>query len=151
MERKSQEEIIASPAYKMLESMIQDRVDTLRGLQKSIEFTIKRAKKPSYITQEYPKKENGRRDFDAKPSNVEVFYKPTFRTGVSFDNDKNGNEREITLKYQTRELKHLTDLIAEVVKIEGEIGDLNREKLYLVAPDYDWQDQDRRYNRVFGK
>lgn len=149
--RKSGEEIINSSAYKMLESMIQDRVEELLSCQKSLDFRIEQAKNPSCKSQVFPKKANGRTDFSSQPSYEDVTYSPSFHTGTPFDRDSEGNEREIKLTYETRTLKQVRDLIDDVVKLEEEIEELNREKLYLVAPDSDWDDGGRRYKRVFGK
>jgi hypothetical protein len=128
------EDAINSPAYKMLQSMIDDRVGELKSWMQGLDLRIEQAKKPSYYSRNHKTGEN-----------EEHFYKPMLDVGVSFD-----EVQEIEIPYEIRGLKIIADSIAYIVKLETEIGDLNREKLYLIQADGDWQDDGRRSKKVFG-
>lgn len=125
-----QQEAIDSSAYKILNSMIQDKVDEMKSLLKVLNFRFQQAKKPTYY--DYSKKEH-------------IVYKPTLRVGVSFD-----KKEEINIPFDIRSLESVQSLIEDIIKLQKEIDDLNREKLYLVQADGDWQDGGRRSKRVFG-
>jgi hypothetical protein len=145
----TQKEAINSSAYRMLNSMIQDKTEELLDWMSSIKNCYERASNPSYYSKDIITGEN-----------TQTFYKAKLRTGVSFDAPppKNGifydegenDKPEIEIPLELNELKRMRDTIDFAIKLEEQIHELNREKLYLIQADYDWRDNGRRSERVFG-
>ena len=108
--------------------MIEEKTRELLNEMNSLDLFFERSKNPTYLDR----------------NREEVKYKPKMRIGTTFD-----TVDEIEVPFETHSLKTVSQILSDIFRLEKEIQDLNRQKLYLLQPDGDWDDS-RASKAVFG-
>lgn len=121
------QEIIDSQAFRLLNHMIDQKVDYVTKMLPWIKDEMNRLYDPNYGS-----------------------YKGyiTFRTYE--EGQASGEETQIDLPVSLHQLKNISDYIQEIIQLEKEIGDLQRQKLRLLN-DYDFtRGDDSEQKAIFG-
>lgn len=124
----TEQEIINSQAFKVLNHMIDQKVDYLIKMLPWIKDEVNRLYDP-----------NG---------GYKVKGYVSFRTYE--EGQANKEETQVDLLVSLHELARISEYIQEVIKIEKEVGDLQRQKLRLLN-DYDFtHGDDTEQKKIFG-
>lgn len=125
-----QKEVMESSAYKILNFLIKEKTEELISQMKSLGQLINQAENPTYWS---------------STQRVAIPYKPTLNNGISFD-----KVQEVEIPFEIRSLKSVLDIINNIFRLEKEIAEFNRHRLYLLQADQDWDDGGRRSKAIFG-
>lgn len=123
----TEQEIINSQAFKVLNHMIDQKVDYITKVLPWIKDEVNRLYDPNYGD-----------------------YKGYITYRTYEEGQVNKEETQVDLPVSLHQLKNISEYIQEVIQLEKEIGDLQRQKLRLLN-DYDFtHGDDTEQKAVFG-